>query len=86
MAVSSFVWPNNKDLMVTHTDKVDKILHKVGTEDYYDDPIDLIAGFIEDGPRKGQPYCRFEYEEVDRPVVEGENVDERTDNDNQEEA
>jgi len=72
MAISSFVWPDNKDLMVTHTDRVDKTLHKVGTEEYYDDPIDLIAGFIEDGPRAGQPYCRFEYEEVDRPIEEVE--------------
>ena len=73
MAISSYVWPDNKDLMVTHSDDPTKILHKVRTEEYYDDPIDLIAGFIEEGDRQGQPYCRFQYEEVDRPVEETEN-------------
>lgn len=65
--VTSYVFDSNPDLMVTHTDDETKILHKLNTEDYYDDPVDLICGIYEEGDRKGQPRCRFEYEEVDRP-------------------
>ena len=73
MAVHSKVYENNHDLIVTYSTEPDKyILHKKGTEEYYDDPIDLKDGVYEEGPRQGEPKCRFEYEEVDRPVEEVE--------------
>lgn len=74
--VNSYVFEENIDLMVTHTDDPTKILHKIGTEEYYDDPIDLISGVYTEGHRQGQPRCRFEYEEVDRPIEEVEENDE----------
>ena len=76
--IISYDWKDNKNLMVTHSDDATKILHKVGTDEYYDDPIDLREGYIAEGPRAGQPYCRFEYEEVDRPQEEN-NDDNGTD-------
>jgi len=74
--ITSYVYEDNTDLMVTHSDDETKILHKIGTEEYYDDPIDLIGGVYTEGSRQGQPRCRFEYEEVDRPIEEVEENDE----------
>ena len=74
MSVHSKVYKDNNDLMITYSDEPEKYtLHKIGTEEYYDDPIDLKDGFYESGARQGEPKCRFEYEEVDRPIEEESN-------------
>lgn len=65
--LNSRVFEDNHYLMVTYTDDTTKTLHKIDTEEYYDDPIDLIVGHYSEGRRAGQPKGLYEYEEVDRP-------------------
>lgn len=81
MAVHSKVYEHNHDLMVTYTTNPKLYtLHKIGTEEYYDDPVDLIDGVYGGGSeRAGEPHCRFEYEEVDRPAYEPYEPEEDTD-------
>ena len=64
--VNSKIFEENHDLMVTYTDDETKILHKINTDEYYDDPIDLVVGHYTEGYRSGQPMGLYEYEEVDR--------------------
>lgn len=63
-------YDSERNLMITKPTQEGKWLHKVGTNEYYDSAIDVIEGY--DG--KGKPYCRFTYEEVDKPREEEENA------------
>lgn len=52
----------NTDLVRRYSDDKTKKLHKIGTEEYYLEAVDLISS----------PY---QYEEVDRPAEELEELD-----------
>ena len=55
-------------LCETFTNDETKVLRKMETGEVYGQSVvDLIMGYA-----FGKPFCRFQYEEIDKPVVEEE--------------
>ena len=58
MIYTEIISNGTDQLRKTYTDDETKILHKIGTDEYYGEAVDLL-----DSP--------YEYEEVDNPDFEG---------------
>lgn len=65
MIQTEIIEVGSRQLKKTYTDDETKMLHKVGTDEFYGEAIDII-----DSP--------YEYEEVDKPQEEEDETQEET--------
>lgn len=57
MIQTEIIEVGSRQLRKTYTDDETKMLHKVGTDEFYDEAIDILD-------------AQYEYEEVDKPEEE----------------